>query len=283
MKRLIGLMLVGGALLVTIGCRSTSERRFLCCNKDQRVVKPVYAPIPQPAPAFPIQQSGATLPPGAVLTPPPGANVVVPPGTPPPSISKSPPAVWQPGDPIPEPKRDLPPSIKLYAPEPIDKEAPKPEVKIAFPPIPQFAQAFDKVYAGLKPPAEGLDWLQDRGVKTVVQVRLFGEDDSADKKLVEQRNMRYVPFEVSPVVLSKEKTDEFIKLIRDGAKQGIYVYDEDGSLAGAMWYLHMRYGEFLEDDASRLRAEQLGLRPMGFGQHRDMWLAAKKLAGENSK
>ncbi len=294
MIRAFWLTMLAAVLLVSAGCRSTSNRPFFCCRKDPPAPNPVFVPPPPPSPAFPIstiQQSGATLSPGAVVTPPPGANVIQP--GPAPSISKSPPAIWQPGERVDPSQRDVPPRIQLYAPEPIDKETPKPSgvppldkkpgAQTAFPAIPQFAQAFDKVYAGLRPPLDGLDWLQANGVQTVVQIRLFGEDDSADRKQVEKRNMRYVAFEVSPVVLTREKTDEFVKLIRDGAKQGVFVYDQDGSLAGAMWYLHMRFGEFLEDDASRLRAGQLGLQPTGEGQHREMWLAARKLASENSR
>jgi hypothetical protein len=94
--------------------------------------------------------------------------------------------------------------------------------------------------------------------------------------------MKYVAFEVSPEVLSKEKAEEFVKLIRDGAKDGIFVYDADGSLAGSMWYLQQRLGEFLEDEPARLNARQLGLQTERAGQHRDMWLAARKVLGENN-
>jgi hypothetical protein len=256
------------------------------------VVKPVILPpAPVPMPPGPIQQSGGfpIVPPGGVANPPPGAKVV-------PSISNSPerPGTnWQPGgDAVPEPKRDTPPSIRLYAPEPIDKETPKQSdepplekkssTQAAFPAIAQFAPVQKNVYAGLRPSLDGLDWLQTNGVKTVVQVRLFGEDDSADKTQVEKRSMQYVAFEVSPEALTKEKADSFVKLIRDNAKQGIFVYDEDGSLAGAMWYLQQRLGEFLEDEPARINARQLGLQPDRAGQHRSMWLAARKLVSENN-
>lgn len=289
MKRLFGLSVLGVVLLTNVGCRTTCERRPLFCRNDPPVVKQTYVPLPTPMPTPPpgaIQPSGGfpVLPPGAVPTPPPGANVV-------PSRSN---LQWQPGDTRePEQRRDLPPSIKLYAPEPIDKETPKldteplldkkPIAQRGFPAIAQFAEAQKNVYAGLRPSLDGLDWLQANSVQTVVQIRLFGEDDSADRKQVEKRNMRYVAFEVSPDVLTKEKTDEFVKLIRDGAKQGIFVYDEDGALAGAMWYLQQRFGEFLEDEPARLNARQLGLQTDRAGQHREMWLAAHKVAKENNR
>ena len=100
---------------------------------------------------------------------------------------------------------------------------------------------------------------------------------------VEQRKMQYVPFTVSPQTLTKEKADEFIKLIRDGSKQGIFVYDQDGALTGSLWYLYFRWGEFLDDDAAQLRAGQLGLRPGAAGRQGDMWVAVQKLLSENTR
>ena len=297
MTRVLWLAAIAGVLVVNLGCRTNCNRPFF--HRKDEAPKSTFVPPPPPAPLLtqpaPIQQSGGfpVLPPGAITNPPPGANVVPPAG--PPSISKSEPernaTLWQPSETKepalrPESSRDVPPRIQLYAPEAIDKESPPAEKKTAlgaFPAIPQFALAKANVYAGLRPPLEGLDWLQANGVQTVVQVRLFGEDDSADRKQVEKRNMRYIPFEVSPVALTKEKTDEFIKLVRDGAQPGIFVYDQDGSLAGAMWYLHLRLGESLDDDASQLRAVPLGLQMNRAGQHREMWLAAQKLLSENSR
>jgi protein tyrosine phosphatase (PTP) superfamily phosphohydrolase (DUF442 family) len=313
MTRLFGLFALAGLLVASAGCTSTCERRPLCRRKDPPPAKPVFL-APQPLPqGAPIQQSGGfpVLPPGAVVNPPPGAKVA-------PSISnlpERPNTQWQPSERLdPDPKKDAPPSIKLYAPEPIDKGADKdpkkdapPSIKLyapdpvdkdsnkepppdkkpsaqgGFPAIAQFAEARKNVYAGLRPSLDGLDWLHDHGVQTIVQVRLFGEDDAADKKQVEKRGMTYVAFEVSPEALSREKADEFVKLIREQGRQGIFVYDQDGSLAGSMWYLQQRLGDFVDDEAARLNARQLGLQTDRAGQHRDMWLAARKLADENSK
>ncbi|MBI3758672.1 MAG: hypothetical protein HY269_02835 [Deltaproteobacteria bacterium] len=182
--------------------------------------------------------------------------------------------------------------VPLYAPEQIDKDAAppakepapdrKPTSQRSFPAIAQFAEAKDNVFAGLRPSLEGLDWLEQNGVKTVVQIRLFGEDDSADKKQVEKRGMRYVAIEISPQAVTKDRADDFVQLVRESAKQGIFVYDEDGSLAGAMWYLYLRQGEILDEEPAQLRARALGLQTGRDGQHRDMWLAIRKHLGENN-
>lgn len=289
MSRTLMLLLMGGSLMLFAGCRNTCNRHPLC-HRDgcgSAPGKSVFVPPPAPAPLLP--------PPGTTNVPPPNmppSNAFpIAPGNQPPTITPTPPPApnqskfepqWQKLEaraPAPEQK----PRVQLYAPEPIETEqGKKPTVRGAFPTIPQFAIAKDNAFAGLRPKLDGLDWLEQNGVKTVVNVRLFGEDDSADKTQVEKRGMRYVAFEVSPVVLSKEKADEFIKLIREGSKQGIFVYDQDGSLAGSMWYLYFRLGEFIDDDAAQLRSRPLGLDTNRDGQHREMWLAVQKLLSENN-
>jgi hypothetical protein len=95
--------------------------------------------------------------------------------------------------------------------------------------------------------------------------------------------LRYVAVEVSPQNLTKEGFDAFIKLIRENAEKGVFVYDRDGSLAGPIWYLYLRWGEFLDDDAAQLRARSLGLQTTRDGAQRDMWLAVQKLLSENNR
>lgn len=305
MMRALWILPVLGISLVAAGCCSMCNRQPAPPPKAVYVPPPVVVQPPPPpgfgppAGAFPTSPPPATFgPPGGLQTPPPGARILQP-GEQPPSIRPMPGAggsssnrietEWQAAD-AREPAPNKP-SIQLYAPEVIDKpdatrEPPlvkKPSVQASFPSIPQFAVAKDNVFTGTRPPLDGFDWMQQNGVQTVINVRLGNTDDSADRTQVEKRKMQYVSFVVTPQSLTKEKADEFIKLIRDGAKQGIFVYDEDGSLAGSLWYLNFRWGEFLDDDASQLRARDLGLRSTAAGQHLEMWLAVQKLLSENNR
>jgi hypothetical protein len=125
---------------------------------------------------------------------------------------------WQPGE-----DKDAKPSIRLYAPEAVDKEKsrtpaePPIEKKsaAAFPPIAQFADVKTNVYAGLRPGAAGLDWLQSNRLGTVVHIHGPGEDGAADRKETEARGIRYYAIEVSPQNLTKEGFDGFIRVIRE--------------------------------------------------------------------
>ena len=149
--------------------------------------------------------------------------------------------------------------------------------------IPQFAMANDKVAGGLRPMLDdGLDWLRSNGYRTVRNIRRPGEDDSADRKQVEKRGMRYLTLEVSPETLTRKKVDEFSRLVSDASNYPLFVYDRDGSLAGALWYLHFRFVDRDTDETARVRAARLGLREDREGTHRAMWLALQKLLSEQA-
>ena len=63
----------------------------------------------------------------------------------------------------------------------------------------------DRVASGLRPLLDGgLDWLQANGYRTVLHLRQPGEDDTADRKQVEKRGMKYLSMEVSPETLTPE-------------------------------------------------------------------------------
>jgi len=149
----------------------------------------------------------------------------------------------------------------------------------AVPPgIPQFAVVRDGVASGLRPSLEGgLDWLQANGYKTVVCLHQPGEPDATDRKQAEKRGMLFVSFEVSPGTLTPKALDDFNALVADGGNLPLFVYDRDGALAGAMWYLHFRVAQKADEESARTQANGLGLHEDRGGLHREMWQAAQKL------
>lgn len=124
---------------------------------------------------------------------------------------------------------------------------------------------------------DGLDWLQARGYRTILHLRSPGEADSADRKQVEKRGMKYLTLDLSPQLLSRAQIEEFLRLVRDSKEQPLFVYDRDGSLAGAMWYAYFRWVESAEDETARVRAAGLGLRETSDGLSREMWLAVQQV------
>jgi protein tyrosine phosphatase (PTP) superfamily phosphohydrolase (DUF442 family) len=145
--------------------------------------------------------------------------------------------------------------------------------------IPQFAAVKSQVASGLKPAIDGgLDWLQANGYRTVLHLRQPGEDDSADRKQVEKYGMRLLSLEVAPENLART-VELFNRTIEDKANYPIFVYDKDGKLAGALWYLYFSTVERLDEKAARARAEQLGLTQIQ--NDATMWLAIQKFLSEN--
>jgi protein tyrosine phosphatase (PTP) superfamily phosphohydrolase (DUF442 family) len=148
--------------------------------------------------------------------------------------------------------------------------------------IPQFAQALPDVASGLRPSIDdGLDWLAKHGYKAVLHVRGQGEADDTDRKQVEKLGMTYISLELSPATLTRAKVDEFAKVIGDLARRPLFVYDQDGSLLGPLWYLYFRRVNGDTDEVARVKAGSLGLRPDREGQHRLMWLAVQTYLQEN--
>ncbi len=281
-----------GSLLIfsAMGCRNTCNWRCRD-NSPPPMAKPIFAPPPPPTQiqSVPVQQ----IPPGAFPTVPPAPPPAPPQGAnfdplAPPMISKSPPPVdtpWQPGQRTESTPRDVPPQIRLYAPEVLEKPAggtnePAKQQGTPNANVPaNFTVVQKGIRSGTRPSLDELDWLRDNGAGSVIHIHLPGEDDTADRKQIESRGMRYVAFEVSPQTVSKQQIDAFIALVRDHGRLGLFVYDRDGSLAGAMWYAYFRRGDFDSADAATLRAYPLGLQPNRPGQHRDMWQAVQDIVG----
>jgi hypothetical protein len=143
--------------------------------------------------------------------------------------------------------------------------------------IPRFSQVRDGVASGLKPLLDGgLDWLQSNGYRTVLHVRLPGEDDSADRREVEKRGLKYLTLELSPQSLSQTHVDQFKSVVNNVGGHPLFVYDSDGMLAGGLWYLYFRTADMMSDDAARTKASALGLKGDTAAEHRAMWLAIQK-------
>jgi protein tyrosine phosphatase (PTP) superfamily phosphohydrolase (DUF442 family) len=196
---------------------------------------------------------------------------------------------WQPA----EARSPFEGRVLLSPPEPDDskdtqKRAYPPQVEAGKQPsaplpvgIAQFAQVSPKISSGLRPAFdEGLEWLKSNNYRTVVHLRLPGENDDADRKEVEKRGLKYASLEVSPNLLTKETVDEFVKLVRDPQQLPVFVYDRDGALAGGLWYLWFRLVEESPDDVARIRARSLGLREDREGAHRDMWQSVQRYIAE---
>jgi protein tyrosine phosphatase (PTP) superfamily phosphohydrolase (DUF442 family) len=223
------------------------------------------------------------------VTVPPAGAVVVPQGT----VPTAPP-VAVPAAPVPppdvrnySPPADTNPPAWRPSPESGNRIAPQPDPRSgragsedraatgALPVgIPQFAEIKKNVASGLRPThLEGLQWLKDNGYRTALYIRAPGDSDDADRKQFEEKcGLKYVSLTVSADALTLELVDQFNAMI-DPANRPLFVYDRDGSLAGALWYLHFRMIDQKSDEEARAAAARIGLKE----EHKDLWVAIQKI------
>jgi protein tyrosine phosphatase (PTP) superfamily phosphohydrolase (DUF442 family) len=198
----------------------------------------------------------------------------------------------------------MPPGVSLGGPQPVAPDQQRESARLGSPQSPEppraapekpprspelpvgianFAVALPDVASGLRPMLDGLDWLKANGYRAVLQVRAPGENSDADRRLFEQRGLKYLTLEVSPTTLTAQVVDEFNKIVTDPANRPLFVYDRDGSLTGALWYLHFRTAGKLSDEEARKKAAQLGLKEDADGASREMWLAVQKYLADQEK
>ena len=161
------------------------------------------------------------------------------------------------GGPVPVPSDSSRESASIRPPEtPEPPRAGNPEKPPPTPQLPvgiaNFAPVMAGVASGLRPTVpDGVDWLIAKGYKTALQIRAPGEENAGDRNLFEQRGLKYLSLEVSPKTLTAKVVDDFNRIVDDPANRPLFVYDKDGSLAGALWYLHFRTIDKLSDEAAQ--------------------------------
>ena len=158
------------------------------------------------------------------------------------------------------------------------KAAPTPTLPVG---IPGFAPAIpDKVANGRKPTLDGLDWLKANSYRGALLLRKPGESDAADRRQFETRGLSFASLEVTLTNLDRSTVEQFNRLVADGVRQPLSVYDADGSLTGPLWYLYFRRVDRLDDESARARAERLGLK-LNERDQRLGWLAVQDFLSKN--
>jgi hypothetical protein len=290
-------ILSAGALLAA-GCECCGVRRA------SALPPPMFEPTPPPAnlpynPLTPTQVAPIpTIPPTAVtpqspippapvpVVPPPAAEIRgYTPATNPPQTE-----VLTPSEPPPTPRLSPPVISSEPPPAPVpsgtqtQKPAANDDLSAPFPVgIPQFSVATEGVTSGLKPSVYGgLDWLRANGYKAVLHIKAPGADDSADRQVIETYHLKYRALDVSPKTLCRATLAQFDRIIADPANRPLFVYDQDGVLAGGLWYLHFRLTERDSAETARLKAARLGLKTEVTPENRAMWLAVQQLVKDGT-
>lgn len=128
------------------------------------------------------------------------------------------------------------------------------------------------VASGQRPTLDGYDWLQTRKFKTIVYLHEAAQDLKPVRASVEDRGITFLPIDVQPNNLT-EAYESFVKAVDTPSLRPLYVSDEDGLLAGTLWYLTFRLADLRTDDSARILATGLGL-PGSISEDQKMWWLA---------
>lgn len=257
MRRRI-LFLASAAFVVAFaGCRHKCWKHNDCCGSG---------PLPPGARPATIPPPGLPTTPGPMF-PPSGASPV--PSVQPPGSGYTPAPKTGPDVLFPEPlpgsqsSRPTPPGKTSFLGAPVSPQsAEPPKVSAAPAGLPGYTKVKDGLYAGGKPTLEGFETLKRARFRTVIYLHAPGADVAATRDMASTRDLNFIDIETTPEKLA-DASKEFNRLTADKLNHPAYVFADDNTRAGALWYLHFRFVDSLDNDVARLRAKPLGLTEQG--------------------
>jgi protein tyrosine phosphatase (PTP) superfamily phosphohydrolase (DUF442 family) len=256
--------------IFAVGCQQK------CCLNDPNCRPRPFQPPPPPGPLLLPPANlptapGGTVPPGPVVpsvAPSTPGNIPSPfiPSTPPPSFKPAPEVLFP--DPLPGGASSR--SSSLGSPGPGVLQSPAKPNAYTEPPVapramtglPDYTKVKDGWASGRRPDLDGFASLKQAGYRTVVYLYPTGADISAVRDVAEKRGLAFLSIETTPERLTTA-LEAFNAAVADKANRPAYVFDDDGMRSGALWYLHFRSADSMNDDESRVRAKPLGLTDRG--------------------
>ena len=137
------------------------------------------------------------------------------------------------------------------------------------PGISRFVAVDLKLAAGSVPSAAGLDWLIEKGYKTLVDLRESSETDLPFIGEVTKRGLRYIALPVNLKSIDRAHVARFNFELAMGEARPLYFFDSDGTRAGTLWYIRRVAVDRVNTEIARREAEDLGLN------NPDYWSAAR--------
>ncbi|QDU19919.1 protein-tyrosine phosphatase family protein [Urbifossiella limnaea] len=264
-KLLLTAVLVAG---VVGGCRHK------CCSSSVGTPRP-YLPLP-PSP-------GNIPPPGVPISPAPGGQL------PPADLGAFPggsaaprgpaPEILLP-DPVPGGKSSLSSPGVLQPPARAPQVTQEPPVAAGAEPaggVPGFVRVNPTAASGRRPALDGFDTLKRQGFRSVVYLHAAGADVAAVRDVAEKKGLTFTAIETTPETLPAAAT-AFDRALLDRSAQPVYVFDDDGLRAGALWYVRFRTADQLSPEVARIRARGLGLTDES-DEARAYWVAIQQHVG----
>ncbi len=145
---------------------------------------------------------------------------------------------------------------------PREAEAPVLKASIDAPLAPgvrHFAAVRPGISGGSAPARDGLDWLKDKGIKSLVDLRAASEVEPGFADGVKARGFRYVALPIDVSKPDVAKLAAFRDEVTRAENQPVYFFDADGTRAGLIWYVHRLTFDKVDAQLASREAEELGL------------------------
>ena len=127
------------------------------------------------------------------------------------------------------------------------------------PGIRRIAGVENKLAGGSLPNARGLDWLSEKGYKTILDLREDGDISAAFIADVARRGLRYIALPIRVKTVDHDHVSRFHFEVSLADARPLYFCDTDGTRAGVMWYIRRVKVDNVDRQVARHDAEELGL------------------------
>ncbi|SIO67547.1 Predicted phosphohydrolase, protein tyrosine phosphatase (PTP) superfamily, DUF442 family [Singulisphaera sp. GP187] len=137
------------------------------------------------------------------------------------------------------------------------------EVSVA-PGIRRFVALEPKLSGGSLPTTAGLDWLAEKGYKTILDLRETSQVQPSFIEDVANRGMRYVALPVGLKKMDAEHVARFNLEMTLSDARPLYFCDTDGTRSGALWYIRRLTVDGVDAQVAKHEADELGLSDQEF-------------------
>ncbi len=138
--------------------------------------------------------------------------------------------------------------------------APEPALSASVGPgLARFAAVDLKLAGGSVPSSAGLNWLVEKGYRTLLDLRESSEVPPAFIGEVTRLGLRYVALPIHLGSIDRDHVARFNFEIAAGEARPLFFFDSSGTRAGALWYIRRITGDRVDHQIARREAEELGL------------------------
>ncbi len=109
------------------------------------------------------------------------------------------------------------------------------------------------------PTPASLDWLVEKGYRTLLDLRESSEVSPAFIAEVTKRGLRYIALPIGPGSIDQEHVARFAYEVAAREARPLYFFDSDGTRSGALWYIRRIATDRADQQVARREAEELGL------------------------